>query len=207
MFNHLDINYNIALHLPLPDVLSICHVKEFNTICHDNHFWLEKLKLDFPNKDYDDYKHDYKQNYIKLYNEAFVEFKREMALYPFDKNRMMNQFNLAGELSLFLDEKPYIYITNSEPHHYPLKPDLYIAQTALWGSNVKKLYNAPYLLIQYDDPYLDVNAYVTEGKAIALSAKELRDLDLSPYTHYYNHMSNLLINMDQWSRLGFITIV
>ncbi len=42
--------FEIALHTPFDQLISLCRIdKQFSALCHDDHFWQEKTRYDFPN--------------------------------------------------------------------------------------------------------------------------------------------------------------
>lgn len=192
-----DVHYNIALHLPLPDLLSLCNVKKFTSICHMEHFWLEKLQLDFPSYIING---TYKQTYFALYKEAFSKFKK-IYLKELNDVDLIEGLRLAGEVSLYYNKPSYPYIIHDK--EFRLKEDLFIAETLLWGANNKKLYPTKYLYVK---DVVDINQYVLEGKATPIA--NLNDLNLNQYT-YINDFNSCyttptLSEIAEWTKLGFI---
>ena len=102
-FNPYDINYDIALKLSLPDIISLCNTnKIFNMICNNDHFWLNKFERDFPLNIKSNTYITNKQAYLSIYNENFDLFKYKMKMYKLDNFDLASSLKCKIKLYAFL---------------------------------------------------------------------------------------------------------
>lgn len=70
-----DTIFELLLHLPLAELSKICtQSSELHNICNSNHFWLERIKIDFPDRAIDPNNH--RLGYIYAYQDAKIKAQK-----------------------------------------------------------------------------------------------------------------------------------